>query len=157
MYCAFAAVAIYLGYRYRRELKEGWDKLVADLKRLWDRLFGKRGTDRTPEQLPENEVAELPRYPTFSDFQNPFATRQGMASPEVIRYSFQAVEAWARDRGYPRDPQATPHEFVLALGGSIADNRIITSFVGTLPIHCPIRYWATTFRIMSTGQTTLMT
>ena len=39
-----------------------------------------------------------------------------MASPEVIRYSFQAVEAWARDRGYPRDPQATPHEFVLALG-----------------------------------------
>ena len=33
-----------------------------------------------------------------------------------MRYTFEALEAWSRDNGCPRDPQQTPHEFAIQVG-----------------------------------------
>ena len=57
------------------------------------------------------ELAPPPR--PFSDFPDPF--RSGLASrmplEQLIKYSFEAFEAWARERGFSRRRDETPHEF----------------------------------------------
>ena len=54
---------------------------------------------------------ELPPAP-FSSFADPFAT--GIATrystEELVRYSFEAFEAWSREHGTPRTGDQTPHE-----------------------------------------------
>ena len=53
----------------------------------------------------------------FADYTDPFAS--GMAerySPaELVRYTFEAVEAWALEHGQPRQADQTPHEFARCL------------------------------------------
>jgi hypothetical protein len=39
-----------------------------------------------------------------------------MSWAELVRYTFQALEAFGRERGCPRADGQTPHEFALALG-----------------------------------------
>jgi hypothetical protein len=56
---------------------------------------------------------EIPPAP-FSSFADPFATgiagRYSLA--ELVRYSFEAFEAWSREHDCPRLPDRTPHELV---------------------------------------------
>jgi hypothetical protein len=49
----------------------------------------------------------------FSDFADPFAAGKagGYSPDELVKYSFEAVEAWAREHDCGREPQQTPHEF----------------------------------------------
>jgi hypothetical protein len=49
----------------------------------------------------------------FASFRNPFldGTAEQLAPEEVVRYSFEALESWAYERGYGRQPQETPLEF----------------------------------------------
>ena len=46
--------------------------------------------------------------------QNPFSSGLATRTPihELVRYSFEAVEAWSRERGWPREESQTPLEFV---------------------------------------------
>jgi hypothetical protein len=39
-----------------------------------------------------------------------------MTAEELLRYSFEALESWARDRGLPREPGETPLEFAGRIG-----------------------------------------
>ena len=54
----------------------------------------------------------------FLAFSNPFAdgTADGRSPEELVRYSFEALEAWAGDRDAPRQPDETPLEFAARLG-----------------------------------------
>src|SRR5207237_9927374 len=49
----------------------------------------------------------------FASFKDPFqdGTAERLAPEEVVRYSFEALESWAYERGYGRQPQETPLEF----------------------------------------------
>ena len=38
------------------------------------------------------------------------------SADELVRYSFAALEAWAREHGWARGPEQTPHEFAHDLG-----------------------------------------
>jgi hypothetical protein len=38
-----------------------------------------------------------------------------MPWPELVRYTFAAVEAWGRERDCPRHADQTPHEFARSL------------------------------------------
>jgi hypothetical protein len=53
----------------------------------------------------------------FAAFPDPFATGAAarMPWPELVRYTFSALEAWAREQGCPRRADQTPQEFVLEL------------------------------------------
>jgi hypothetical protein len=94
----------------------GWARnLLAALQNFWASLFGERRPKKKTEE--EEEAAEGPRGPPekpFSSFSNPFengSTRR-MAAAELIRYTFAAVQAWARERDLGRQPGETALEFV---------------------------------------------
>ncbi|MFM8580947.1 MAG: DUF4129 domain-containing protein, partial [Planctomycetaceae bacterium] len=86
---------------------------------LWDLfqdLFGwKRSrADAKPAAAPAAPPA--PPRP-FADYANPFATGQARRMPlkELAGYSFEALEAWARDSRQPRGAEQTPSEFAQQL------------------------------------------
>jgi hypothetical protein len=55
----------------------------------------------------------------FANYKNPFVTGADRSwSPEqVIVYTYEAVQAWAKERGIEFPPQQTPREFCAELGG----------------------------------------
>ncbi|MFN0018750.1 MAG: DUF4129 domain-containing protein [Pirellulaceae bacterium] len=112
-YLAIAIAAVVFAYIYRKELIAAWNKLLAELRALWERWFGAKPQAESPEQA---ILAAPPR--TFSSYADPFTS--GMAArvplPELVRYSFEALEAWGRDHSSPRATGQTPHEFAQQLG-----------------------------------------
>jgi hypothetical protein len=119
--------AMIAAWIYRDELQAAWHKLMDELRELWDAWFGKK---KTAEQTAAvGEVEAPPR--TFASFTDPFASGDagGMSWPQLVRYTFEALEAWGHEQGCPRDRGQTPHEFALALA---AVEPQIASYVQTL-------------------------
>ena len=116
-YIAIALVAIYLLIRYRKELMAALRSFIRELQALWDWLRGHRqrkeagaveSTDQTPARV----------YRPFASYSNPFtASRAGdWTAEQIVRYSFDALEAWAREMGRARQEHETPNEFTRSLG-----------------------------------------
>lgn len=85
-----------------------------ELAKLWAELFGKPDKKNKPTKTVG--AASLPAKTSlakFSQFRDPFL--HGMAAQwppaKTIIYTFQALEAWGRGHGCPRDNDQTPHEF----------------------------------------------
>jgi len=99
---------------YREELLEAWNKLLDELRELWNSWFGKKQT--AAEAVARMEVVAPPR--TFASFADPFLTgdARSMSWPQLVRYTFEALEAWGREHGCPRASGQTALEFALALG-----------------------------------------
>jgi hypothetical protein len=98
-------------WRARAELLAALRGLLEGWSALWQALFGWRGKGATATAA---EVGlRRPSFRPFVAFTDPFAT--GIAgrysADELVRYTFEALEAWARDHGSPRQPEQTPHEF----------------------------------------------
>lgn len=112
-YLALAIVAAMLAWRYRVEILAAWRKLLAELRDLWARWFGKPETRRD-----EQPAVPVPRPRRFADFADPFAGGQAsrMSPAELVRYTFQALEAWGRDNGCPRTEGQTALEYAAAIG-----------------------------------------
>ena len=94
----------------RAQVMKAWQKLLKDLADFWSRLLGRRPAEESPAtKSVDHTLSARP----FASFQNPFAS--GLATnrsiDELVRYSFQAVESWSRERGYPRSENQTPLEF----------------------------------------------
>ncbi len=119
LYAAVIGGMAYGAWRSRAELIEivtGW---LAALRDFWQSLFGgQKEIGRSAEEVAFHQQQLLW---SFGDFIDPFAS--GMAaksSPaEVVKYTFAALEVWGREHGFPRDSDATPHEFVALLGSKI--------------------------------------
>jgi hypothetical protein len=113
-YGLLAIVIIYLVWRNREALWKAFCDFVQFFIDLWQNLFG-GGRSRAKEAA-EAAAAKKP-LPRFADFRDPFASGAAGRYPpaELVRYTFEALEAWARDRGRPRHPDQTPHEFVRTL------------------------------------------
>ncbi len=114
-------VAFYLfrhGLRYLANFTAWAKRLLAALDALWQRLFGWWGpaTESLAGET-ESRIMETPPTP-FSSFANPF--RDGSSaeqSPEeLVRYSFEALEAWGREHELPRTPEETALEFARRIG-----------------------------------------
>jgi len=109
-YGTIIAIAIWWSWRHRAELLD-W---LRSLLKGWRSLFGARNRGG------ETPVVSAPAK-SFLDFSDPFAS--GMAGQvtidELVRYSFEALEAWARDNGCPRGEDETPLEFARQVGGRV--------------------------------------
>ncbi|MFO0871161.1 MAG: DUF4129 domain-containing protein [Pirellulales bacterium] len=112
------AVIGWLAWRHRARIAEAWRQLCAEWRAFWERWFG-RGKSAAAAAAP----SPVPSLPRFADFGDPFVTGLARtAGPaEVVRYTFQALEAWARDRGCPRADQQTPLEFAQVLANHHAE------------------------------------
>jgi hypothetical protein len=97
-----------------------WARRLLDaLRNFWANLFGDRRKTTEEESRAEQEEQQLRERP-FASFRYPFAGgRIGMATPELIRYTFAAAQAWARERDLGRQPGETPLEFAARVGAEV--------------------------------------
>jgi Domain of unknown function (DUF4129) len=112
-YAVLLVGGLTLGWIYREELLAAWQKLLEELRELWAGWFDRKPTTQDAAAV---TPAAAPR--PFAAFADPFASGAAarMSWPDLVRYTFAAVEAWAREHECPRQQDQTPHEFAQALG-----------------------------------------
>jgi hypothetical protein len=127
-----------------RLLRRCWPQLVAALKEViqswlnfWSRLFG---SNKDGSAQGRRAASAISRPVTFAGFTNPFASgaAQRMKPAELVRYSFDALQAWAREQNFERQPQQTPIEFAQRVGEvvpEISDDACVVSHV-----YCQVAY-----------------
>jgi hypothetical protein len=111
-YTVVAILAAVFLWRNRHALAQAVRDILRQLRELLARLFGGR---RTASAASEEQAAQAAvRHRTFAEFRDPFRTgdHRRLAPEELVRYTFEAFEAWARDTGHPRSPDQTPAELV---------------------------------------------
>ncbi|OHB71220.1 MAG: hypothetical protein A2V70_11000 [Planctomycetes bacterium RBG_13_63_9] len=116
IYGILILAGLYWLWRSRASLLAGLQGFLAGLRQLRQNLLG--GRRERAEEAAAASGPQRPRLPSFADFADPFAagTAGRCSADELIRYSFEALEAWARERGCARGPEQTPHEFSRNVG-----------------------------------------
>ncbi len=111
LYAVVLAVMGYLAWRYRTQLVAAWNQFLQEWRAFWARWFGGK------KESANAEVAPPPAPKRFHSFANPFATGEAarMSHIEMIRYTFEALQAWGFERHMPRSSSETPHEYVQRL------------------------------------------
>ena len=118
-YLGFAALALFLLWKYRHQVMAALSKFIQDIRDLWARIFGRK--PKKAKTIAADDPKEVgPPLPSFAAFQNPFASGAAQTWPleQLVRYSFEALEAWARENNCARDPDQTPVEFAEQIGRS---------------------------------------
>ncbi len=114
LYALVGIALIFLAWQNRREIAKALRDILQALRDFWQRLFGggKLSSANVAEQEPKKPSGPPPRL--FATYADPFASGQARAMPpdELVQYTFQAFEAWARERDHPRRPDQTPVELV---------------------------------------------
>lgn len=109
-YVLFFGLVGYWLWKSRERVLAAIRQLLDELRDFWARLFGSR--KRAGESV-EEDTATQPQHRPFSEYVDPFAsglTRQYSAQ-QLVRYTFEALEAWARENDCAREPDQTPREF----------------------------------------------
>ena len=108
MWGLFAAAAFVGFLWYRQQVLNFLRSLWAELLALLSELFGHK---RKSSDQPAAETREPPR--PFAAFRNPFLSgNAGRIAPEqLVRYTFEGLEAWAFERQAARRADETPMEF----------------------------------------------
>ncbi len=116
VYLVLAGIVLFFLIRHRHAILTALRKFWSDLMSL----FGRKSPTET-----KSVVVEEPLQPTkpFGRFRNPFSSGEAQQqSPEqLVNYTYQAMEAWAFEKGFPRTVDQTPNEFARALGESIPE------------------------------------
>jgi hypothetical protein len=108
------------GLRYLANIFDWARRLLESLRAFWEGLFGRRQAEAAPAG--EGAVEERRAEPRpFRYYRNPFSNgrAEGMSPAELIRYSFEAMEAWAFEHDLPRMTDETPIEFADRVGGDV--------------------------------------
>ena len=117
LYTIFLLAGCYLLFRYRRELIASIKKFIAELRSFWCWLWGQRGdSEQTSAAMTSEEAPRI--YRPFASYRNPFSARASdqWTVEQLVCYSFDALEAWAREHGLARQEHQTPNEFTRMLG-----------------------------------------
>lgn len=109
LYLGIALLTVWLIFKNRHALLSAWRNLLA-------RLFGRQKTKRTAEAETEDAQPQ-PGYRPFRSYADPFLTgkAQSMSNAKLVAYTFEALEAWAREQGLERATEETPSEFAKRL------------------------------------------
>lgn len=112
-YILLALAVCYFAWRNWPAIVRAFIEIVQMIRDIIARLFG---GGRLASATVDGEPTAAPVAPrrTFAEFTDPFLSgRDRKASPvELVRYTFEAFEAWSSDRGQPRSPDQTPQEFL---------------------------------------------
>lgn len=115
---AIILAASYFAWRNRQKLLASWRQLIEDIRNFWEKLFRKQkpANTRAEQRRSTESESSKPARP-FSTFNDPFQNNsfREMSQVELIRYSFEALEAWGRDHSITREDNQTPHEYVMEL------------------------------------------
>jgi hypothetical protein len=119
VYILLGLAALWFVLKFLANFTSWARSLVAALQSLWQSLFG--WTSGATEATTEEEEKEPPAPRPFAAFHNPFASgaADGAAPEALVRYSFEALQAFAFEHGLARQPDETPLEFTDRLGGEL--------------------------------------
>lgn len=119
VFAVLAVVVLIYLLRSAANFSDWARRLLEALRNFWANLFGGRERRTAGESGPmEEEPVDTSR--PFAEFANPFAGgRRGMAVPELVRYTFAAAQAWARERDLGRQIGETPLEFAGRVGREV--------------------------------------
>lgn len=111
-------VAIFVFWKYRDQIKESFAKFVDEIRKLLAKLFGWKLPERKKKDGEPELTAPVAPPKAFTEFLDPYETGswENQTVPQLVGYSFQAFEAWGRDRQCPREADQTPSEFARHIG-----------------------------------------
>lgn len=115
-----AFVIAWFALKNRSRLLPWFHSFLQELLGFWNRLFNRKpGVAATAKTIAETESREIPgALPGFQQFRNPFADGTAKTWPpeKVVRYTYEAFEAWSRDHQCSREPEQTVFEFAHSTG-----------------------------------------
>jgi len=120
------------GLRYLANFCDWARRLLDSLQRFWESLFGRR--PRETAAIEGNaEPSRVERRPSLA-FSNPFldGRADGMLPPDLVRYSFEALGAWAQERQLGREVDETPIEFANRIAEATPELREHAKRLGVL-------------------------
>lgn len=134
LYGLLVVIGVYFLRRY-------WPEIANFLARLWAEilsLFGRRPTP-TPGTAQINEASPRMIRP-FASYANPFTNGAAdrMSPAQLVSYTFEALEAWSRERAVERTPEQTPLEFAGELGRRVP--TIANEVAQTTQLYMHIAY-----------------
>ncbi len=138
VYIVLGCAGLYWLWKNWSRVVEGFRLFLQELRDLWARLFGGKpaGKEETTE---EEKPAAKPERP-FADYVDPFSA--GLAAryapAELVRHTFEATEAWARENGCRREPDQTPLEFAARIGDQVESLR--AGAVALARLYCQAAY-----------------
>jgi hypothetical protein len=109
LYAVIALVVAYFLWKHWAAVAAAIRGFLAELGAWWNALWGQR---RQRGAAPDVVVkVKFPPTP-FASFADPFVSglAERLSAQELVRYSFEAFEAWSREHGCPREPEQTAHE-----------------------------------------------
>lgn len=119
-YAAIAAAVLFWAVRHGREIAAEVGRLLAEWRAWWAGLFGSKAVSAPGVTAPKPDIPDMPApgLPRLADYADPFlaGTAERMPPDELVRYSFEALEAWGREHGCSRQADQTPTEFAQAVG-----------------------------------------
>jgi hypothetical protein len=120
--------------KYLAPFTEWARRWMEGVRNWWASLFGKANGRREPAGVAEAAPLAPVRPPPFTDYSNPFAdgTADDRDPAELVAYTFEALDAWAHDRGAGREPTETPLEFARRLGEAFPDQAAAFTRLATL-------------------------
>jgi hypothetical protein len=119
--CAAVVLVCWWLFRARHVLLEmlraGWAAVSDFFRRLLDLMPA-----RKPVTSAGPEVLRRPQRP-LAEFKNPFFAEKGSLRPseEIILYTYDALQAWAREQGVEPRPEQTAREFCEETGGRLPE------------------------------------
>ena len=122
IFALVAIVVVFVIFRHGLQFLANfmpWAKnLLTSIDAWWKGLFGSK--ERTVSERESVEPTPVDSRLPFAAFSNPFVdgTAPGRSPEDLVRYSFEGLEAWAADRDLGRTPDETPIEFASRLGES---------------------------------------
>ena len=134
VYGVLALVGLFVVIRY-------WSRLREILAQLWAELMSLFGFGREDERKKAaQQGVPAPVEVRFAAFENPFfsGAAQRMSPAQLVRYTFEALEAWAREQVVARPPDQTPLEFARELGQRVP--AIAKEVTATAELYVRVAY-----------------
>jgi hypothetical protein len=149
-----AAILVIGGWiiRHWQVLLEMGRSIIAAITQFFRKLF-----DFTPSWKPAKRAKAVyapAKLSSFAQYRNPFYTGKDYAWPpeQILLYSYEAIQVWAKEQGIPPQPEETAREFCSRLAGErpeldsqlnhLAHLYAYAAFGKKLPVNCdlePIR------------------
>jgi hypothetical protein len=109
------------GLRYLANFFDWARRLLDALRAFWEGLFSGRKREVATAGAGEESGEERRPLRPFQWYRNPFRDGRAADLPpgELVRYSFEALEAWAAEHGLPRMADETPLEFAGRVGREV--------------------------------------
>jgi Domain of unknown function (DUF4129) len=116
-----ALVVLFVVVRALLQFLANFSTWARDLLAWWRSLFAGWGRSEDDQDGGDDTAGKSAPPRPFADFVNPFHDGSaGRWSPDkLVRYTFEALEAWAAERDLARRPEETPLEFAERLGGEM--------------------------------------